>query len=438
MVKKRLRVLLSAGLIATISLITFAQAQTIDYDAEIKALEQKAEQIKSENEAREKIISSYTGDIGENAEAMSLISDQIDGINAEINLYGQKITKKQDEITQHREDITALEQEIAALEDEIAAKQDKIASLEEENRQNLNRFAKLIPALYKSDPKGTIPILNGSDDWYDFFVYNDVVNNISEQNLRFMNKLMDDIKEQEELIEVTNSAITDLNSRKHKIEDEKVLLENELAQLEQDKAELNETVSQKAAKLDEYAVLNDQLSYKVNLLKGQINASAYDVEEINAEIENLIRAKQSASSGDPVYSSDGFRWPLDSRFQYLSTYFGYDSWRDDNHYGIDVGNYGINGHNIYAAQSGTIITAYNDGGRHGGYGNYIIIDHGGGVSTLYAHCSSVVVAVGQKVNKGEIIGYVGSTGWSTGPHLHFEVRQNGVATDPLGYSYEYV
>ena len=113
-------------------------------------------------------------------------------------------------------------------------------------------------------------------------------------------------------------------------------------------------------------------------------------------------------------------------------------WRDDNHYGIDVGNYGINGHNIYAAQSGTIITAYNDGGRHGGYGNYIIIDHGGGVSTLYAHCSSVVVAVGQKVNKGEIIGYVGSTGWSTGPHLHFEVRQNGVATDPLGYSYEYV
>ena len=94
--------------------------------------------------------------------------------------------------------------------------------------------------------------------------------------------------------------------------------------------------------------------------------------------------------------------------------------------------------NIYAAQGGTVITAYGDGGWHGGFGNYIIIDHGGELSTVYAHCSAVTVSVGQTVNKGDVIGYVGSTGWSTGNHLHFETRVNGTAVDPFSYSYEFV
>ena len=122
----------------------------------------------------------------------------------------------------------------------------------------------------------------------------------------------------------------------------------------------------------------------------------------------------------------------------ITTYFGYDAWRGGNHYGIDVGNAGIAGTNVYAAQSGTVITAYSDGGWHGGYGNYVVVDHGGGISTLYAHCSSTVVYEGQTVNKGDVLGYVGMTGWATGNHLHFEVRVNGTAVDPFGYSYEYV
>lgn len=436
--KTKIRGIIAAGLAALVFAVPSAQAVTTDYDAEIKALEQKAEQIKAENEAREKKIGSYTGDISDNEDAMNLISAQIDGINEEILVNSQKITTKQEEIAQHKSDIYDLEQEIISLEEEIERKEQRISELEEENKQNLERFAKLIPALYKSDATGTIPVLNGSSDWYNFFVYNDVVKNISEQNLRFMNRLMEAIKEQEQLIETTNSEITELNSKKHKLEDEKALLEGELAELEQDKSALNDDVNQKSAQLDNYAKLNDSLSYKISSLKGQINASNEDVEAINSEIEKLIRVKQQAANGGPVYSTDGFRWPLDSKYQLLTTYFGWDSWRGGNHYGIDVGNAGIGGQNIYAAQSGTVITAYNDGGWHGGFGNYIIIDHGGGISTLYAHCSSVAVYEGQTVSKGDIIGYVGTTGWSTGNHLHFEVRQNGTATDPLGYSYEYV
>ena len=176
----------------------------------------------------------------------------------------------------------------------------------------------------------------------------------------------------------------------------------------------------------------------MNNIRGQINASNDEVEEINSAIEELIRAKQAQNTDGTVYSSDGFRWPLDSNLQMITTYFGYDSWRGGNHYGIDVGNAGIGGKNIYAAQGGTVITAYGDSGWHGGFGNYIIIDHGGGLSTVYAHCSAVTVTVGQQVNKGDVIGYVGTTGWSTGNHLHFETRVNGTAVNPFSYSYEYV
>ncbi len=167
-----------------------------------------------------------------------------------------------------------------------------------------------------------------------------------------------------------------------------------------------------------------------------ISASNEDVEALNSEIEELVRKKQAANANQIVYSSDGFRWPLDSSFNYLTTLFGYDAWRGGNHYGIDVGDAGIGGCNIYAAQGGTVITAYGDGGYHGGFGNYVIIDHGNGVSTLYAHCSGVTVYEGQTVNKGDVIGYVGSTGWSTGNHLHFEVRVNGVSQNPLNYNLE--
>ena len=97
------------------------------------------------------------------------------------------------------------------------------------------------------------------------------------------------------------------------------------------------------------------------------------------------------------------------------------------HEGVDLG--APYGSPIEAAAAGTVIYA----GWLGGYGNLTVIDHGGGLATAYGHQSRIGVSVGQQVAQGEVIGYVGSTGHSTGPHLHFEVRVNGQAVDPLGY-----
>jgi murein DD-endopeptidase MepM/ murein hydrolase activator NlpD len=97
------------------------------------------------------------------------------------------------------------------------------------------------------------------------------------------------------------------------------------------------------------------------------------------------------------------------------------------HEGIDLG--AAYGSPIAAAGAGSVIYA----GWLGGYGNLTVIDHGGGLATAYGHQSSIVVSCGQDVSQGQTIGYVGSTGHSTGPHLHFEVRVNGAPVDPLGY-----
>jgi murein DD-endopeptidase MepM/ murein hydrolase activator NlpD len=99
------------------------------------------------------------------------------------------------------------------------------------------------------------------------------------------------------------------------------------------------------------------------------------------------------------------------------------------HTGVDIAGSGIRGKPILAANSGTVLKA----GSHTAYGNYVVIDHGGGYSTLYAHAKSLNVSKGQKVNRGDVLGYVGSTGYSTGPHLHFEIMENGNYKDPLSY-----
>ncbi|PIZ94495.1 MAG: peptidase M23, partial [Candidatus Magasanikbacteria bacterium CG_4_10_14_0_2_um_filter_37_12] len=120
-------------------------------------------------------------------------------------------------------------------------------------------------------------------------------------------------------------------------------------------------------------------------------------------------------------AGSGYIWPANVRT--ITQYFG---WR---HTGLDIA--GPVGSSIYAAKSGKVITSQD--GWNGGYGNYVIIDHGGGVQTLYGHSSRRLVSVGEQVKQGQTIALIGSTGNSTGPHLHFEVRVNGRRSNPLQY-----
>jgi murein DD-endopeptidase MepM/ murein hydrolase activator NlpD len=163
-------------------------------------------------------------------------------------------------------------------------------------------------------------------------------------------------------------------------------------------------------------------------LSAKERAEAEEMDALRASSAQLavqIRAAQARSSGgsaDVTPSSAGLVWPVSGP---VTSPFG---WRWGRmHEGIDIGvGYGTP---IRAAASGTIIYC----GWEGGYGNLVVIDHGGSLATAYGHQSSIAVSCGQSVSQGQVIGYVGCTGHCFGPHLHFEVRINGNPVDPLGY-----
>jgi len=185
---------------------------------------------------------------------------------------------------------------------------------------------------------------------------------------------------------------------------------------------------------DQLAANRDTLSAARELKQGAVVSSRETREEYLAEVDALaaqsaslaaaIRDAQAGagSTGTGVPSAAGFIWPVDG---VVVSGFGMRWGRM--HEGIDIA--ASSGTPIRAAASGTVIHA----GWLGGYGNLVVIDHGNGLATAYAHASSILVGVGQQVAQGETVSLVGSTGHSSGPHLHFEVRINGVAVDPLLY-----
>ena len=183
--------------------------------------------------------------------------------------------------------------------------------------------------------------------------------------------------------------------------------------------------------LIESAELKAEFERRVTEQETMVAEHQRDIEELTAYIvantpPSVIAPTVAPPAGDP--SVQGYDWPLIGR---LSSGFGprihpiFGTRRQ--HTGIDVG--GTSGEPIYAAKGGTVLSA----GWRGGYGNAVVIDHGDGFSTLYAHQSKMAVQTGDVVARGDVIGFVGNTGWSTAPHLHFELRLNGEPIDPLPY-----
>ena len=197
-----------------------------------------------------------------------------------------------------------------------------------------------------------------------------------------------------------------------------------LAIAEERAAEQRDVVAAKKAEVERelarQASLLAELDHEIEHFEGEIVA----LEKEQARIESLLAAEQSSGGSAP----SGFVRPVPGA---ITSGYGIRIHpilgTARLHTGVDMS--AGHGEPIKASAAGRVILA----GRHGGYGNTVIIDHGGGMATLYAHQSSLEVSYGEQVDAGEVIGYVGSTGFSTGPHLHFEVRLDGAPVDPAPY-----
>lgn len=407
--------------------------------------QQQLKDIRAANEKRKQEIDALGEDISDNEAAMALIGAQIDGYLAEIAAYSELVTDMQTAVSMKKAEIEQVEKDIADNEAEIDAKKSKISELQAQNKTNLEQYGKLARYMYMNNMSSQLPILNGSDDWYDYLVYSDVVNNITQQNADLMDEIQTSIQLQEDMIVELNSELAALEDKKTELELEKADLEQQEAELESTKAELERDADQKRAEINALAEKNEAYKDKIAGLKNNMADAEAQMEALSADIERLIREAQAKRDPEmPDYSGEDLIWPLDPQHSRITTYFGYDGWRNGNHGGIDINDGYIEGATVYAAQSGYITTTsftckHNEPKRNwtcgcgGNYGNYIIIDHGGKLATLYGHLQAIYVSPGQFVEQGEPIGEVGSTGWSTDFHLHFETRENGVRVNPRNY-----
>lgn len=297
-----------------------------------------------------------------------------------------------------------IEQNIAATEADIEAKTAEINA-------TFEKFLDRLCASYEEGDASYLSILLGSESMTEFLSRMDMVSSM----LEYDRKLKEAYKEEKEALE----------AKMKELEEDKAAQEETLKTLESDKARLDSLQSEQSSYIN-------SLQSDAAAAQKQYEAAKAEEARIDAEIKELLRKQEEEqkknNSGNVVVGSGVYAWPLPG-YTYISSHFGWRTLggRRDYHLGIDIpASYGTA---IVAADDGVVLQA----SYRGTYGNFVLISHGNGVATAYAHLSSFNCKAGQTVTKGQTIGKVGSTGNSTGNHLHFEVRINGETVNPLGY-----
>lgn len=403
------------------------------YAVTTEELEQKIKDNEAKIAELDNKIAATEGNIADSEELQGYYFNKLTAQQEQINLLNNKLYAKEEEIAEKEADIERVELEIADKEQLIADKTVEIEKLDAKNRENIYRFGQIIRTMYINDSEDVLSVIAGSSDFYDIFVRTEVMKSVGDQNMKFMNDLLDNIHRLEDEQLQLEKDKAQLNEDKAQLEADKQQLEADWTSLDEERNYTNQLITSYTDEYNSYTSQIADYEYLKSVYAEEKRVSLAEIEAYEKEIDEIIRQAQLAASGTVVYDDGEWRWPLDSKFTMITTYFGYDEWRKGNHGAIDIGNGGINGANIYAMKGGEVIVAKTTYTQGYDYGMYVVIDHGNGYQSLYAHMSSVYVTVGQMVNQGDVIGLVGSTGWSTGPHLHFEIRKDGTRVDPLQY-----
>ncbi len=372
----------------------------------------------------------YAGEIDELQDKYDELEQQQQTI--EQNLENAKDEKeKQVEIKQQldsqitltREQLDTLDQRLSMLEKAIEQKEDEIEQKEAEIDDNKALFEERLRSMQLNNTTSTLGLLFGSDSFSDFLSRSESIKRITQHDKDFVDKLVQDQK--------------DIVAAKEEIEADKSEVSKTKQEIEQKESELNSKLSDAQRQIQDIEALEADYYKNKEKIESDKNSVQSEIDRIYAENaannnNNNNSGGGSSGGGSGDYVSSDFTWPVPG-YTTITSYYGWRFNNTDFHTGIDIAGGGIYGHDIVAADSGTVIFSTNSYVPGVGYGRYLIIDHGNGMSTLYGHTSQLYVSTGDYVEKGQPIAAVGSTGWSTGPHLHFEIRQNGKHTNPMNY-----
>lgn len=392
-------------LISNSLLITPVFADTDELQQEIDQNNSKIDELEKEKE-----------DINS---AMYTMQSELDIILDDITKKSKDLASIQEKITDYSNSITEKENQIKSISDDIEIKENEIKTKEEEYNKRKKMMDNRVRSYYKSNiTTEIITLLISANN------FNDLLSKVNTLNklISLDKTMMKDIKEMQDELSLIKEdlevLLKNVKIEKSELEGIKKSLELEKQTFEVEMESLNNLEKQKQYTLQ-------TLSDKEKSLVKSISDLTNENEELEKEIQKILN-QNSINNG--VSTESSFIRPISG---YISSTFGSRTDPIDGsssyHKGIDYASgYGTP---IAASKSGTVIYA----GYNGGYGQCVMIDHGDGYVTLYGHMQDYYVSYGQTISQGEILGEVGSTGWSTGPHLHFEIRKDGVPLDPYSF-----
>lgn len=394
--KKFTRIL--AILLSVVALLTSVSIAGV-HAASKSEIQQSINRLEKESAELEKEIKSLQGKINEQQQLKSKIEQKIAVVQQQINLCNNEINKINSKIAKNKAEIKAKEAEIEA---------DKLA------------FKKRLRAIYMSNTGSNIQILLGAENFSEFLQLSQLTASVSARDQKLIEKLV--------------AAIDVLNNKQK--ENNKLLDEQ---------IEIKKIISQKQQELQSE-------SNKIQSVINQIDSNQSSLEVSNAKIEKQIKQYErtlasmaSAGGTSFVYDGGSFLWPVPASMLITAGFKSNDAVHRGRHNGIDIGaGYGTS---IVAVSDGVVVKSNNSCSHNygksgscgcgGGYGNYVTINHGtkdGKTYVItYGHMTRANVSAGATVKKGQVIGTVGSTGWSTGAHLHFGIAVNGGWVNPMNY-----
>lgn len=422
-----------------------------DYQAitedDVKRAERELEAAKQQAKQLDNKLNELNGSISDTESYINQVDGWISDVTLQIYNLNQEINAKQAEIDAKQMQINDTLANIDAVKTSIAQTEINLSDAQTTEANQYSSMKLRIQYMYENGDESFLDILFSSDSMIDFLNNAEYISEISKYDREKL------IEYGETKDRITN-LLANLETQKSELETREAQYETELGELEEQKSVLDSKKSEQevlqASYTDLYNAKNNELSnlesqqsdteYKKQLALKEVEEQEQLVEQARKEyaawLAEQARLNKDADAAVAAKLAEinvtGFTWPVPG-FNRITSQFGmrmhpilgYEKLHD----GTDISGAGINGTPILAAYSGTVVLAQS----YWGYGNCVKIDHGGGVVTLYAHASAILVSVGQQVNAGDTIALVGSTGNSTGPHLHFSLIIKGEFVNPLDY-----
>ena len=357
-------------------------------------------------------IDALKGNAGKLAEQKKDIQAQLKAVQADKSNALKKKELLEDQIDLIRQEIANINEQIAMYDQLIAEKTAELEQAEADEKAQFDLFCRRMRHMEEQGETSYWSILFTSGDF---------------------SELLDNYMMIEEIIQYDNQVIDSLVALQEKVANDRTVLEE--AQAEQEEAKARQMAAQDELKAQEDEV--DKLIAEISAQEDLLEEMEEELNKAAKALDAQIKAKEReyAAQVANVPSESGYLWPLPGGYNTISSLAGGRihpvTGKPGNHAGIDIP--APSGTNIYAAKSGVVIHAAKGTGSSWSYGNYVIVSHSDGTSTLYAHMSRIGCKEGQTVKQGDVVGYVGTTGRSTGNHLHFEVRSGSTRKDPVNY-----